>query len=130
MDNKRTRHAAYQINDHVVGCPKFRRPVLGGDVGVRLAALIPQNVKRNDGELLDLVVQPDHVHLFASYPPTLAANQNQQCIKGATSHQLHQAFPELNSRLPSLWTRRYYGGTAGHVSPETMRRHIDAQKGR
>ena len=130
MDSKRTRHAAYQINDHVVGCPKVRRPVLGGDVGVRLAALILQIVKRKDGEVLDLVVQPDHVPLFASFPPPLAANQIEQCIKGATSRQLRQAFPELKSPLPSLWTGRYYGGTAGHVSPATIRRYIDAQKGR
>ncbi len=130
MDSKRTRHAAYHINYPFVECPKFRRPVLGGDVGVRLTALIPQIVKRNAGEVLDLVVQPEHVHRFASFPPPRAANQIEQRIKGARSHQLRQAFPELKSPLPSLWTRRYYGGTAGHVSPETMRRHIDAQKGR
>lgn len=130
MQSKRTRHAAYQINYHFVWCPKFRRPVLEGEVGERLSELIPQVVKRNGGEVLELVVQPDHVHLFASFPPTLAANQIVHRIKGATSHQLRKEFPELNSRLPSLWTRSYYVGTAGHVSAETIRRYIDEQKGR
>ncbi len=113
-----------------MGCAKFRRPVLGRDVGVRLEALILQIVKRNEGDILDLVAQPDHVHLFASFPPTRASNQNMPRIKGARSRQLRQAFSELKSPLPSLGTRRYYGGTAGHVSAETIRRHIDAQKGR
>jgi len=130
MESKRTRHAAYQINYHFVWCPKFRRPVLEGDVGGRLAELIPRIVKRNGGEVLDLVVQPDHVHLFASFPPTLAANQIMHRIKGYTSHELRQEFPELNSRLPSLWTRSYYVGTAGHVSAETIQRYIEEQKGR
>ncbi len=31
--------------------------------------LMPQIVNRNGGKGLDLVVQSDHVHLFASFPP-------------------------------------------------------------
>ena len=34
------------------------------------------------------------------------------------------------SRLPSLWSRSYYAGSVGHVSEATMRRYIEAQKGR
>lgn len=130
MNTKRTRHAAYQINYHLVWCPKFRRPVLAGEVGKRLAELIPPIVEENGGEVLDLTVMPDHVHLFASFPPTIAINQIVFRIKGSTSHQLREEFPELNSRLPSLWTRSYYVGTAGHVSAETIRRYIEQQKGR
>ena len=130
MEIKRTRHAAYQINYHFVWCPKFRRPVLEGDIGVRLTALIPQIVERNGGQVLDLVGQPDHVHRFVSFPPTLAANQIMQRVKGYTSHELRQEFPELKSRLPSLWTRSYYVGTAGHVSAETIQRYIEEQTGR
>lgn len=130
VDTKRTRHAAYQINYHLVWCPKFRRPVLKGEVGKRLAELIPPIVEENGGEVLDLSVMPDHVHLFVSFPPTIAINQIVFRVKGSTSHQLRKEFPELNSRLPSLWTRSYYAGTAGHVSAETIQRYIERQKGR
>ena len=130
MDTKRTRHAAYQINYQLVWCPKFRRPVLEGEVGKRLGELIPPIVEENGGEVLDLTVMPDHVHLFVSFPPTIAINQIMFRVKGSTSHQLRKEFPELNSRLPSLWTRSYYAGTAGHVSVETIQRYIERQKGR
>jgi putative transposase len=130
MNNKRTHHAVYQINYHFVWCPKFRRPVLDGEVGKRLAELIPQIVKDNGGEVFSLVVHPDHVHLCASFPPTFAANQIMHLIKGRTSHQLRDEFPALNSRLPSLWTRSDYVGTAGNVSSATIQRYIDDQKGR
>ncbi|MHB8628571.1 MAG: IS200/IS605 family transposase, partial [Aggregatilineales bacterium] len=63
---KRTRHAVYNINYHLVWCPKYRRPVLADPVGGRLAELIPEYVRELDGEVLELVVMPDHVHLFAS----------------------------------------------------------------
>jgi putative transposase len=127
--SKQTRHATYKINYHLVWCPKYRRPVLAGNVGVRLAELLPEYVQELDGEVLDLVVMPDHVHLFASFPPTLAINQIMYRLKGSTSHQLRKEFPHLKSRLPSLWTRSYYVGTAGHVSAATIKRYIDEQKG-
>ena len=119
MMNKQTLHATYNINYHFVWCPKFRRPVLAGDVGVRLAELLPEYVRELDGEVFDLVVMPDHVHLFASFPPTLAINQIMHRLKGSTSHQLRKEFPHLKGRLPSLWTRSYYVGTVGHVSAAT-----------
>lgn len=127
---KRTRHATYQINYHLVWCPKFRRPVLVDGVDKRLAELIQEITEALEGEVLELVVQPDHVHLFASFPPTLSIAQIMHRIKGSSSHQLRKEFPWLNSRLPSLWTRSYYIGTAGHVSAETIKRYIDEQKGR
>lgn len=127
--SKQTRHATYNINYHLVWCPKYRRPVLAGNVGVRLAELLPEYVQELDGEVLDLVVMSDHVHLFASFPPTLAISQIMYRLKGSTSHQLRKEFPHLKSRLPSLWTRSYYVGTAGHVSAATIKRYIDEQKG-
>jgi putative transposase len=43
---------------------------------------------------------------------------------------LRQRYPSLVSRLPALWSRSYYCGTVGHVSEETVRRYIEAQKGK
>ena len=128
--NKRTSHAVYQINYHFVWCPKYRRSVLVDGVGDRLVELVPQIIKELDGELIELVVRPDHVHLFASFPPRIAPYQIIHRIKGATANQLRKEFPHLKSRLPSLWTRSYYVGTAGNVSSETIRKYIEAQSTR
>jgi putative transposase len=124
-----TRHATYEIRYHFVFCPKYRRPVLAGAVGERLQTLIPALITELGGRVLTLTVQPDHVHLFVECPPTLAPRQVMHRIKGASSHALRKEFPFLRSRLPSLWTRSYYVGTAGKVSEATMQRYIDAQKG-
>lgn len=129
MNTKRTRHATYNINYHFVWCPKYRRSVLTGSVADRLVALIPEIVRELDGEIFELVVRTDHVHLFVSFPPTIAPYQIIHRIKGATSHALREEFPELKSRLPSLWTRSYYVGTAGTVSSETIRKYIESQEG-
>lgn len=128
--SKRTRHAVYQINYHFVWCPKYRRPVLTGDVGRRLTELLHELVGKLDGSITAVEVQADHVHLFAEFPPTLAPRQIMHRIKGASSRILRQEFPWLNSRLPSLWTRSYYVGTAGNVSAQTITRYIEEQRGK
>lgn len=126
---KQTRHAVYNINYHFVFCPKYRRPVLTGAVADRLVELLREVTSELEGEVLELVVRPDHVHLFASFPPTIAPFQIMHHLKGVSSRRLRQEFPFLKSRLPSLWTRSYYVGTAGHVSSETIRKYIEAQEG-
>jgi putative transposase len=98
-------------------------------VGERLQAMIPEIIGQLGGKVLNITVQPEHVHLFVEIPPTLAPRQVVHRVKGASSHRLRQEFPHLRSRLPSLWTRSYYVGTAGKVSETTIQRYIDAQKG-
>lgn len=104
--------------------------MLAGEVGQRLQYLIPEIVSELEGEVIELAVQPDHVHLFARFSPTIAISQIMHRIKGRTAHQLRKEFPFLKSRLPSLWTRSYYVGTAGNVSADTIQHYIEAQKGR
>ena len=82
MESKRTRHSAYKINYHFVWIPKFRRPVLVGAIPARLDSLIRAKTAELDGEVIELVVQADHVHLFCSFPPTLAPRQMMQRKKG------------------------------------------------
>jgi putative transposase len=103
--------------------------VLQDEIARRLYQLIPDIVNKLKGRVLNLTIRPDHVHLFVEVPPTLAPRQIMHRIKGFTSHELREEFPTLKSRLPSLWTRTYYVGTAGRVSESTIQRYIDQQKG-
>jgi putative transposase len=104
--------------------------VPGKDVAGRLEEQIYDKVAELKGEVLDLPVRPDHVHLFSSFLPTIALYQIMHCLKGHTAHILREEFPWLKSRLLNMWTRGYYVGTAGHVSAATIRRYIEAQEGR
>lgn len=128
MDSKQTRHSSYNINYHFVWIPKYRRPVLVGRIAERLIELLHKKAVELGGEIFNITVQPDHIHLFCSFPPTIAPYQIMYRLKGFTAHELRKEFPELKSRLPNMWTRSYYVGTAGTVSAETIQRYIEAQK--
>ncbi|BAZ06165.1 transposase IS200-family protein [Calothrix sp. NIES-3974] len=71
----------------------------------------------------------DHVHLFVSSPSTLAPDQIMFRLKGYTSRVLRQEFLHL-LRMPSMWTRSYFCGTAGDASSEIIKKYIANQKTR
>jgi putative transposase len=83
----------------------------------------------NGWEIIALETMPDHVHLFIKASPKVAPNGIIARIKGTTSRLLRKGFPELRSRLPTLWTRSYFVSTHGHFPPETKRKYVEDQKG-
>jgi Transposase IS200 like len=48
-------------------------------------------------------------------------------LKGATSRALRQEFPQLRSRLPTLWSKSYFVASVGRVSEATIGRYIAEQ---
>ena len=117
------------INYHFVWIPKRRKKVLYGLVALRLEELLYEKTKELDCEILALEIMEDHVHLFLYCPPTLAPDQIMFRLKGYTSRVLRQEFPHL-LKLPSMWTRSYFCGTAGDASSETIKKYIANQKTR
>ncbi len=115
------------INSHFVWCPKRRKKVLTVEIAQRLKGLLYEKAYELDCEIIALEIMPDHVHLFISTPPTLAPDQVMFRLKGYTSRVLRQEYPQLK-KLPSLWTRSYYCGTAGNMSSETIKKYIANQK--
>ena len=79
--------------------------------------------------VLEVAVQPDHVHLFMRCRPIDSPHLVVRAMKGRTSRVLRSEFPVLRRRLPTLWTRSYFVGTAGNVLAATIQRYIAAQKG-
>jgi len=120
----------YNLHYHLVWCPKYRKAVLVGPVEDALKSRLAEKAASLEVEIEALEVMPDHVHLFVNVPPTLAPAQLANQFKGYTSRVLRQQFPHLRSRLPSLWSRSYYVGSAGAVTEETVKRYIADQKTR
>ena len=77
-----------------------------------------------------LEIMPDHVPLFVQSDPRWCVAEIVNRLKGSTSHDLREAFAQLRSRLPTLWSRSYYAGTVGHVSEKTVKVYIESQKGK
>lgn len=122
--------AVFSLKYHVVFCPKYRKPVLVGEIEYRLRALLTEKAAELDMTVHALEIMPDHVHLFVEADPTRSVAEIVNRLKGYTSRVLRQEFRSLRSRLPCLWSRSYYCGTVGHVSESVVRKYIANQKGK
>lgn len=133
MEVKSNRNVVYRCTYHVVWCPKFRRKVLvddpqRGNVETRLKDLIAEVCAELGADLIEMEVMPDHVHLVVGCDPQLGIHRLVKRIKGRTSHDLRAEFPNLRSKLPTLWTNSYFVSTVGGAPLEALKEYVRNQK--
>ena len=128
MEYQRDEHRVHLVVYHLVWSPKRRKPVLVGDVAKDCRDLIEQKCGARGWKVLELAIQPDHIHLFVRVWPTDSASEVVKECKGVTANVLRKKYRHL-LKLPSLWTRSHFASTAGNVSGEIIQRYIEAQKG-
>jgi putative transposase len=116
---------------HVVWLPKYRKPVLTGDVAVRVRDLIRQIAAEHELEIISGKVARDHVHVFLSYRPNQDVSQIMQWLKGISSRILLQEFPHLRKRFwgRHFWARGYLAVSSGTVTDEMIKEYIEEQEG-
>jgi putative transposase len=129
MDYQRDEHRVHLIVYHLIWCPKRRKAILTGPLKERLLQLLQQKSAEKGWDLLEVAVQPDHLHLFVRVWPSDSARDVVKAFKGFTSFHLRKEFASILSKLPSLWTGSYFASTAGNVSAETISAYLEAQKG-
>ena len=105
---RRAAHTVYSLHYHFVFIPKYRKPVLRGEVGVELRDLIREICRSADIEILQGHIRPDHVHLLLSIPPHLAPSRVMQAIKGNRR--------TISSKVTGACGRSTGVGTCGRVA--------------
>jgi putative transposase len=125
---KSNNNVVYSCKYHVVWCPKYRRPVLEGEVETRLKEIIHAKAVEHQSDVLELEIIPDHVHLLVEVDPQYGIHKLIKSIKGASSRALRTEFPHIKSRLPSLWTNSYFVSTVGGAPLEVIKQYIENQK--
>jgi len=120
----------YDCKYHVVFCPKYRKKVLRGDIGVRLKQLFVLKSDELQCDIVEMEIMPDHVHILVKCDPQFGIHKVVKHLKGYTSRVLRQEFPCLTSSMPSLWTNSYFVATVGSVSLDVVKQYIEVQKKR
>ena len=118
----------YKNQYHIIFCPKYRRKVLINGIDERLKEILYDIAEEIDVEIKALEVMPDHVHMFIEFDPRINLHNVVKRLKGRSSHILREEYPSLKKKLPSLWTRRYFSCTIGHISEETIKQYVESQK--
>ena len=116
---------------HLVWIPKYRKPVLTGEVAIRVRDLIRQIAAEHELEIVSGKVARDHVHVFVSYRPHQQVSQIMQWLKGISSRVLLQEFPHLRKKFwgRHFWGRGYLAVSSGTITDEMIREYIEEQEG-
>jgi REP-associated tyrosine transposase len=124
-------HIKTDLKVHVVWLPKYRKPVLTGDVAVRVRDLIRQIAAEHELEILSGKVARDHIHVFLSYRPNQDVSRIMQWLKGISSRVLFQEFPHLRKRLwgRHFWARGYLAVSSGTIIDEMIKEYVEEQEG-
>lgn len=116
---------------HLVWLPKYRKPVLTGEVAVRVRDLIRQIAAEHELEIISGKVARDHVHVFVGYRPNQDVSQIMQWLKGISSRVLLQEFSHLRKRFwgRHFWARGYLAVSSGNITDEMVKEYIEEQEG-
>ena len=126
---RKTSHVMYECKYHICWIPKYRYPILTGQVALRVRELVRQISAANEVEIITGSVSSDHVHLYVSIPPNLSVSKFVQFIKGATSRKLQLEFENIRKRYwgQHVWARGYFVATSGVVSDEMIQNYVRNQ---
>ena len=129
MGYRKTAHSVYDLKYHLVWITKYRKPVLRGQVALRLRELIRQTCETLDVYILSGHVSADHVHLLVSVPPSIAVSDLVQRLKGRSSRRLLEEFGELSRQYwgQHMWARGYFAVSTGNVTDEIIKQYIESQ---
>lgn len=129
---KRLSHSLYECKYHVVFCPKYRYRVFRSEVAEYVRQQIYRLCEQKDQvEVLELNIQPDHVHLVMSLAPKYAVSEFMGYLKGKLALRLFQQYEHLGRRYwgRHLWSRGYCVSTVG-LDEEQIRKYVKWQEKR
>ena len=92
-------HTVYTIHLHLVWITKYRKPVLAGEVGLRVRELVREICGQHDVQIIKGHVSKGHVHLFVSLPPQVTISRLVQRLKGKTAYKMLQEFAYLRRQF-------------------------------
>ena len=125
---KSNRNVVYSSKYHVVWCPKYRRKILIDEIAERLETILRGTCAELEAEILALEIMPDHIHLLVEVDPQFGIHRLVKRLKGRSSRFLRQEYAELRSRLPTLWTHRYFVSTVGGAPLSAIKKYVEQQK--
>ena len=126
---KKLSHTIWRCQYHIVWTPKYRYKILIGELAVDVEDCIRAFVERLGGELVELNVQIDHVHLLVMIPPKISVSEFVGTVKGRTAIRILNKHRKLKQKPywgNHFWTRGYCVDTVG-LDAEMIRKYVKYQ---
>lgn len=123
-------HTLWHCQYHIVWVPKYRYRILSGNVANEVDRCIRAFTEQQHGEIVELNVRVDHVHLVSFVPPKVSISKFVGTLKGRTAIRVFNKFRELKRRPywgNHFWARGYCVDTIG-LDEEKIRKYVRYQE--
>ena len=127
---KKLSHTIFECKYHVVFCPKYRFRIFRDEKNEYVRQQIYSLCRQKDlVEVLELNIQPDHIHMVLSIPPKFSVSSLMGFLKGKLSLRLFSHYEQLGKRYwgRHLWSRGYCVSTVG-LDEEKIRKYVKYQE--
>jgi len=126
---KKLSHTIWFCQYHIVWTPKYRYKILTGQLAKDVDDCVRAFTERQGGEVVELNVQVDHVHLLVLIPPKVSVSDFVGAVKGRTAIRILNKYKKLKQKPywgNHFWTRGYCVDTVG-LDEEKVRRYVRYQ---
>lgn len=131
MKIKKTAHAAYRVQYHIVWTTRFAKKILVKGAQEYLEIKINEVRKHHpDWEIVLIGFGEEHVHLSIEFPPRYAGSYVIETIKKNTSREMKKKFKFLREAYwdgGGMWSVGYFFSTVG-VNEKIIRNYIEHQR--
>lgn len=130
MKARKSAHAVYKTQYHIVWITRYRRKILVKGVRKYLEVKLQEVRKYHpDWEYIEKGIAVDHIHLYMIIPPKYAVSKVVESIKSNTSKALKEKFGFLEKVYwdgEGIWGTGYFVSTVG-INEETIKRYVEMQ---
>lgn len=131
MRVRKSAHAVYKTQYHIVWVTRYRRKILTKGVQKYLSAKLEEVGKYHpDWKYIETGIAQDHVHVHMVIPPKHAVSQVVECIKSNTGRALKEKFRFLEKVYwdgGGIWGVGYFVSTVG-INEAIIRRYVEMQE--
>jgi len=95
-----------------------------------LEACVRRSASRNEIKIIEIDVQPEHVHCVVEVSFTMSVSKTLQILKGGSARLFFEFHKKARLRYPRghLWSRGKFASSVGFVQLETIRNYVRNQE--
>ena len=124
-------HSVGVVMLHLEWCTKYRYKMFRKRKYKNLIiACIRQSASRNQIKIIEIEVQPEHVHCVVEVSFTISVSKVLQILKGGSSKLFFEFHEKAKLRYPRrhLWSRGKFASSVGFVQFDVVKEYVKNQK--
>ena len=123
-------HSVGVVMLHLQWCTKYRYKMFGKiKYKNLLEACVRRSASRNKIKIIEIDVQPEHVHCIVEVSFSMSVSKTLQILKGGSSKLFFEFHEKAKLRYPKrhLWSRGKFASSVGFVQLDVVRNYVKNQ---